>query len=207
MPFTCTNPAEVEAAMDAVAPRDPKEVMQERFPECTFDVNGRAHAPFDGYEDAETGKLYRGGEYLPTPECEKDDWSMFRAGKPSNMVSAVSPEGVSLEWFGTKRQREAAYAVLKAQSNAFDAARSNHIAEIGVKVSIAGSLQACKRMEGFYGVEFFQVIRTVEGAIVIYKGAKKLGEKGATVALTAKVKRHEEREGVKQTWIERPKLA
>jgi hypothetical protein len=51
---------------------------------------------------------------------------------------------------------------------------------------------------------------SIDGDIFIYKGSKVLGAglaKGATLKIVATVKSHAEYKGIKQTFIQRPKIA
>ena len=66
------------------------------------------------------------------------------------------------------------------------------------------TLNWVKYFEGAFGATYIHGLKDADGNVVIYKGSKCLGEKGATVKVKATIKDHSEREGVKQTLISRP---
>jgi hypothetical protein len=66
----------------------------------------------------------------------------------------------------------------------------------------------CERsfsFEGVYGVSHINICRDEAGNVIVYKGSHGL-EKGWRYVIKATVKAHDEREGVKQTIIARPKI-
>lgn len=200
--YTITDITAIEVAINDKAPRPWKEVILEVYPEATIDCNGRAHAPYDGYECTITGRLFSAGEYLPMSEpefgTERKTDNTFRA----KMIDGTIYERSDL----TRSQMFSAYAIAAEQSREYDIAHSNHIGEVGKKVNLTAVLDVVKAYSGYYGLVFFHVFKDEVGNIIFYKGGKKLGEKGSTLTIAAKVKEHTVRDGVRQTIIERPKV-
>jgi hypothetical protein len=91
----------------------------------------------------------------------------------------------------------------KAKYAAQDAS-SQHIGTVGKRENLTLTVQWVKYFEGAFGATYVHGLKDATGNVVIYKGSKCLGEKGATVTVKATVKEHGERDGVKQTIIARP---
>ena len=199
-----TNLNALNTVFAAKAPRPIRDVLLEIYPECTIDANDRAHAPYDGYECQLTGRTFRAGEYLPMSEPD-DNYRVI--GVARKLPEGVDLNGVTHTWDGTRAQNIAVWGELIAQSKAYDASRSNHIGNVGDKVSLDVNVKFVKGFEGFYGVVFINILKDDSGNVIVYKGGKALGVKGNRIKVAAKVKAHDERDGVKQTVIERPKVA
>lgn len=200
-----TNLEAVNNAYAVQAPRPWNEVVLEVYPEATIDSNGRAHAPYDGYECQLTGKTFKAGEFLPMTEPEENYRVM---GRGPTMPQAIDLEGNVHTWSDcTKAQRAAVFAELIAQTRAHDAVKSQHVGNVGEKISFAGVIEFVKGFDGMYGTTWIHVIKDLVGNVIVYKGTKRLAGKGDQINVTAKIKSHGERDGVKQTVIERPKLA
>ena len=58
--------------------------------------------------------------------------------------------------------------------------------------------------EGQFGVTFINICRDPSGNVVVYKGSNGF-ERGETLRVKATIKAHDERDGVAQTLISRPK--
>jgi hypothetical protein len=91
-----------------------------------------------------------------------------------------------------------------AADNATLAATAQHIGTVGQREFFTLTIQWVKYFEGAFGATYIHGLKDAAGNVVIYKGSKCLGEKGATVTVKATVKEHGERDGVKQTIITRP---
>lgn len=91
----------------------------------------------------------------------------------------------------------------KAKFAAADAG-SQHIGTVGERTNLELTLNWVKYFEGAFGATYIHGLKDAAGNVVIYKGSKCLGEKGATVKVKATIKEHGERDGVKQTVISRP---
>lgn len=204
--LTVTDKVAIDAAFAAKTPRPFREVMLEIYPDATEDRNGRFHAPHDGYECPITGQVFRAGEFLPMEENEDAIGAamMFNAKrKVPGGVDAVT--GERYEWAGgTRAQNREVWSLLIEQSKAFDAANSAHLGEVGAKIELHLVISHIHAYEGFYGLQFIHIMKSGKD-VVIYKGAKKLAEKGSKVTLEAFVKEHGVRDDVKQTVIQRPK--
>jgi hypothetical protein len=83
-------------------------------------------------------------------------------------------------------------------------ANSQHIGTVGERTTFELTLNWVKYFEGAFGATYIHGLKDAAGNVVIYKGSKCLGEKGATVKVKATIKEHGERDGVKQTVISRP---
>jgi hypothetical protein len=202
--FTVTDTARIENIIASKAPRPWRDVILEVYPEATIDRNGRAHAPYDGYECPLTGKNFAAGEYLPMSEPE--DTYRVISGAEVNHPTAMDLNGVVHTWADlTRAQRMAVFAELIEQSKAYDALNSDFVGIVGAKVDVDVTVQVLKAYPGIYGTVFFHVLKDVTGNVMFYKGSIRLGGKGTVLKLTAKVKAHNTREGVKQTILERPK--
>lgn len=185
------------------APRPIKDLILEVYPEATIDKNHRAHAPYDGYICPLTGKTFRAGEYLPFDE-PSDNYRI--TGEARNFPKAIDLNGNEHKWDGTRAQNLAVWAELFAQTKSHDAAISNHVGDVGNKISFDGVIEMVKGFDGMYGITWIHVIKDLIGNVIVYKGSKYLADKGSKINVTAKVKAHGERDGIKQTIIERPKL-
>jgi len=200
-----TNLNAVNAAYESKAPRPWKEVVLDVYPGATIDANGRAHAPYNGYECRLTGRTFAAGEFLPM--SEPDDNYRVMSGSNIPAPTAVDLEGIVHTWEEcTRAQRAAVFAELIAQTNAYDSFRSNHIGNIGDKITFTGVIEMVKGFDGYYGTTWIHVIKDLIGNVIIYKGSKRLANKGEEINVAAKVKLHGDREGVKQTIVERPRL-
>lgn len=202
--FIITDLAAVQKAFDDKAPRPIRDVLLEIYPGATIDCNNRAHAPYEGYECQLTGKTFSAGEYLPMSEGSDDD---NYAGGPARRF----PEGADLHgkvhsWDGRRGQNIAVWGELIAQSKAYDASRSNYIGEVGGKVTTEVTVAFVKGFTGVYGTTWIHIMKDAFGNVIVYKGSKYLGNKDANIKLSGKVKFHSERDKVKQTTIERPKV-
>ncbi len=83
-------------------------------------------------------------------------------------------------------------------------AASQHIGTVGKREVFSLTIQWVKYFDSDFGTTCIHGLKDAAGNVVIYKGSKCLGEKGATLTVKATVKKHGEREGVKQTIISRP---
>lgn len=203
-----TNLAAVDEIFKNNAPRAYKDVMMDIYPDATEDRNGRFHAPCDGYECPITGQTFRAGEYLPNEESLDPMSAAMRSpmsGK--NFPTAKDPmTGEIHTWEGTKGQCRAVWAELVNQSRQYDAEKSNWVGQVGKRHSF-GKLEISfsKGFHGYYGDTFINVLKDITGNVIVCKGTKKLGNRGDKVDLTATIKQHGERDGVKQTIVNRPK--
>jgi hypothetical protein len=199
-----TDKPAIDAAFTAKTPRPIREVMLEIYPDATEDRNGRFHAPYDGYECAMTGKVFRAGEFLPMEEDEENYRIMGTVRKIPTGRDAVT--GEIYTWNGSFAQNREVWGLLIAQSKAFDAANSAHLGSVGAKLTVNVVVSYIHTYSGFYGQQFIHIMKAGND-VIIYKGAKKLAGIGDEITVTASVKEHGMREGVKQTVIQRPKVS
>ncbi len=86
------------------------------------------------------------------------------------------------------------------------AARSNHVGSIGERKEFTATVVFTKDFETDFGISTLTIMEDAEGNVLKWFGAGFGEEKGATLKFKATVKKHDEREGVKQTCITRAKL-
>jgi hypothetical protein len=100
--------------------------------------------------------------------------------------------------------RQATFVAERKAKFAAQDASSQHIGTVGKREVFTLTIQWVKYFEGAFGATYIHGLKDAAGNVVIYKGSKCLGEKGATLTVKATVKEHGERDGVKQTIISRP---
>lgn len=101
----------------------------------------------------------------------------------------------------TERQIELVNGeVAKRQQNATSA----HIGVIGDRIEINGTIERVVSIETHFGIKNINIIRC-NGNVVVYRG-NYLGSKGEPVRMMATVAEHGERDGIKQTIVQRPKI-
>jgi hypothetical protein len=78
---------------------------------------------------------------------------------------------------------------------------------VGQKVTLTLTVVHIVVLDGAYGTNYIHICEDADQNVVIYKGkAIDFPLKGETATVTAVVKEHGVREGVKQTVIQRPKV-
>jgi len=90
--------------------------------------------------------------------------------------------------------------VAKRQQNATSA----HFGTIGERVEISGTIERVIAIETHFGIKLINIIRCNNGNVVVYRGGY-LGGKDESINIKATITDHTERDGVKQTIIQRPK--
>lgn len=103
--------------------------------------------------------------------------------------------------------RQATFVAERKAKFAAQDAGSQHIGTVGKREVFTVTINWVKYFEGAFGATYIHGLKDAAGNVVIYKGSKSLGEKGAAVTVKATVKEHGERDGVKQTIISRPAAA
>jgi hypothetical protein len=86
-----------------------------------------------------------------------------------------------------------------------DRAGSAHVGAVGERREFSVLCEKSFSFEGHYGVTYINICRDEAGNVIVYKGSHGL-DKGWRFVIKATVKAHNEREGVKQTIIARPKF-
>lgn len=85
-------------------------------------------------------------------------------------------------------------------------AKRDHIGTVGQKATITLTVVHVVVIEGMFGTTYIHICEDADQNVVIYKGnSNAMPGKGHTVTITATIKEHGVREGVKQTVIQRPK--
>lgn len=90
--------------------------------------------------------------------------------------------------------------------------QSQHIGQVGERLELTLRVVHVHQyqVQAFsgYGVEsrYITICEDDNGNAVVYKGSNMLEEKGWTIRVKATVKAHDERDGVRQTIIQRPKV-
>lgn len=120
----------------------------------------------------------------------------------------------ALETFGKLSQGQHA-AVLRAidqrkaeRAQAREpAAEGQYVGALGVRMTLTLTVRTMKRVDGDFGVRYFYVCETPEGATVVYGGSCYLAPTvGTTVTVLATIHEHGQHKGRAQTVIQRPKM-
>jgi hypothetical protein len=88
---------------------------------------------------------------------------------------------------------------------AADRATSQHVGTVGERREFALTVGKVFSFEGIYGTTYINICKDADGNVIVYKGSNGY-EEGETLTVKATVKAHDEREGVAQTLIARPKV-
>lgn len=87
---------------------------------------------------------------------------------------------------------------------AADRAGSRHVGTIGARLELTLRCEKVFSFDGFYGTTYINLCRDADNNVLVYKGSNSF-EEGATFRVKVTVKAHEERDGVAQTLLARPK--
>lgn len=148
----------------------------------TAGIQHNSHGDFMGYEDSFIGSMAN---------------SFYTWGKLSEKQCAAILKGID-----AKIARKAEWADKEAALNA----SRTHLGEVGAKITFILTCVHVVELDGMYGTTYINICEDADKNVVIYKGnAKGFPEKGETATITATVKDHGVRNGVKQTVIQRPK--
>jgi len=114
-----------------------------------------------------------------------------------------------LKGIDARAARKAEWAEKQAALNV----TRQYLGEVGKKITV--TVAVCKtivieglQFDGRHGFNFIHILEDADKNVLIYKGhgaAFDGVDKGDTITITATVKSHTERDGVKQTIIQRPK--
>ena len=127
--------------------------------------------------------------------------SMAQALDTFGKLSPKQCEAI-LKGIDARAAKKAEWASEKA---ALDAKR-DHIGAVGKKVTLELTVVHVVVLEGMYGTTYIHICEDADQNVVIYKGrSDAIPGKGHVVKVTATVKEHGVRDGVKQTVIQRPK--
>jgi hypothetical protein len=118
--------------------------------------------------------------------------------------------GAVMKSIEKRNARRAEWADKKA---ALDATRQ-HVGTVGEKITLTLTIRHIVTLDGTYGTSYIYIMEDADQNVVIYKGNSDVvfmgadglpRGKGDTLTITATVKEHGVRDGVKQTVIQRPK--
>jgi hypothetical protein len=118
--------------------------------------------------------------------------------------------GAVMKSIEKRNARRAEWADKKA---ALDATRQ-HVGTVGEKITFTLTIRHIVTLDGTYGTSYIYIMEDADQNVVIYKGNSDVvfmgadglpRGKGDTFTITATVKEHGVRDGVKQTVIQRPK--
>lgn len=86
-------------------------------------------------------------------------------------------------------------------------AAGQHVGTLGERATLTLTVRTMRRYDGDFGVSYFFICETAEGATVVYGGTCLIAPtEGATVTLAATIHEHGQHKGHAQTVIKRPKL-
>ena len=136
----------------------------------------------------------------------------YKEGFVGSLVSAYDTFGKLTEGqvnavrkcIAQRKERRAEWADKQAALNA----TRQHLGTVGQKITLTLTTVHVVVLDGVYGTSYIFIMEDENNNIVIYKGKSEcVPDKGETATITATVKEHGVREGVKQTIIQRPKTA
>ena len=154
-------------------------------------IKHNSHGDFVGYEDSFIGSMAI---------------SFYKYGKLTEKQCAAILKGID-----AKIARKAEWADKEAALNA----SHTHLGEVGTKLTLTLTIGHIVVLDGVYGTSYIYIMEDADKNIVIYKGNSNVvgwtpegtvRSKGDTLTITATVKDHGVRNGVKQTVIQRPKM-
>jgi hypothetical protein len=155
----------------------------------------RAHEILDATED---GRNYDNGNM-----SYKEGFmgSMAQALDAYGKLTPKQSEAV-LKGIDARAAKKAEWASQRAALNA----NRVHVGTVGQKVTLTITVVHLVVLEGMYGTNYIFICEDADQNTIIYKGKSDcMPGKGHTVTVTATVKEHGVRDGVKQTVIQRPK--
>ena len=165
--------------------------------------------------------LFEYGEFerIPLP-AEDTDRNIVRS-RPHPVVRAAYGEfyyemrGSLNEWGRlTKGQEQAVLRMIeqaheriaaREAAKAEKAATAKHIGTVGERRDFDLTIKFMASFETQFGLTVVHVMEDADANVVVYKGSKQIGDKGAQIKIKATIKDHDYRDGVAQTIISRPK--
>ena len=88
---------------------------------------------------------------------------------------------------------------------AADREGSQHVGVVGERRDFSLRCERVFEFDGQYGVSYINLCRDADNNVIVYKGSNGF-ERGYSYVIKATVKAHDERDGVAQTLIARPKI-
>lgn len=86
-----------------------------------------------------------------------------------------------------------------------DRATSKHVGTVGERTELTLTVNKVFSFDGQFGITFINLCKDPSGNVIVYKGSNGF-EEGETLRVKATIKAHDERDGVAQTLISRPKI-
>lgn len=128
-------------------------------------------------------------------------------GKPVSLFVTLDAEGLAAK----RKQMEAATADVRwyedVMADVYAAkSKSSYVGTDGEKISFEGTIEDKFSFEGQYGTVYVTKFRDADGNLLVWMGAGCDATKGQKVKVRGTVKRHEERDGEKQTIVTRCKV-
>jgi len=87
---------------------------------------------------------------------------------------------------------------------AADRAGSRHVGTVGARTEFTLTVGKVFEFDSIYGITYINICKDTDGNVIVYKGSNGFQE-GETLRVKATIKAHDERDGVAQTLISRPK--
>ena len=81
---------------------------------------------------------------------------------------------------------------------------SSHVGQIDDRIDFDCTLEFTHSYVTYYGEGVLNSMKDANGNVITYFGSRSLGEKGDKITFSAKIKKHDEYKGIKQTIIQRP---
>ena len=81
---------------------------------------------------------------------------------------------------------------------------SSHVGQVDDRIDFDCTLEFIHTYATYYGDGVLNSMKDANGNVITYFGSRPLGEKGDKVTFSAKIKKHDEYKGIKQTIIQRP---
>ena len=169
----------------------------------------RYYGAIDSYkrQNAAKGKLRVWVEQVADAQAIVDFVQYQDGGFLGNMNEAIRNYGSLTDGqanavrkiMADQDQRNAKWAAERAA----EAAASDWVGVVGERMAFEVTVQHVISFETEFGYTHINICKDADKNVVVYKGSN-AWEKGSTITCQAKVKEHGEREGVKQTIIQRP---
>ena len=103
-------------------------------------------------------------------------------------------------------ERDSARKVEFAAKRIEEGKNSDFVGVVGERLILSFEISFIKPLMTQFGESFLHICKDSKGNQIVYIGSKSLGSKGDSVNVKATIKKHDIREGVKQTVINRPTL-
>ena len=177
--FICENLAIINEIVENNKPRPHdvvvREFIEDNYPDCTIDANGRAHSPYKGYID-NNGVVWGGGEYLPSFEDMDDFEIVGRIGKRFNIVCFDINKKEKLTYDLSKGQFKKTIDEFKMQTEKFDVKNSKFNFNVKDRIKLKLTVEACFQNPSAYGDTFTYKMRDENLNLYMWKSSKQIEE-------------------------------